>query len=494
MISPFRKLASKAAEDAAPVVKILAMLLLVLAMFMVAPLVVLAVERDPESWAFAFSLTIVLSVSLTLLAITRGVRVELHPRQMFVITTLSWVMICCFASLPFILGAPYLSFTNAVFESVSAITTTGSTIIVGIDGLSDGLKLWRGMMQWLGGIGIIVMAIAILPFLQVGGMRLFQTESSDWSDKVLPRAGGIAKATGTIYLGFSVIVMVSYWLAGMAPLDAIVHAMTTVATGGFANTDASFGAYADRPVILWLASLFMLCAALPFVLYIRALREARSALWRDQQVRGLVYFLAAVIAALTVFRVIQGLAPFEALTQVTFNVISVVTTTGYASDDYTSWSPLIIVAFFYLTFVGGCSGSTSGGMKVFRFQVGQIMLANQLRFLVHSSGVFPQRYNGRKLPDEVVRGVIAFSFFFFLTVAGLALGLATMGLDMVTALSGAATAVANVGPGLGDIIGPAGNFAPLPDAAKWLLTVGMLMGRLEILTVVVLFTRTFWKK
>ncbi|WP_459874534.1 TrkH family potassium uptake protein [Halomonas shantousis] len=489
-----RRRAGRVAKDVGPVIKVLAALLLVLAAFMAVPWVMLLLEHDADSWAFTLSLSIVLGISLSLLAITRHVDVALHPRQMFILTTLSWVVVCGFASLPLILGAPYLSFTNAVFESVSAITTTGSTIMVGIEGLSDGLKLWRGMMQWLGGVGIIVMAIAILPFLKVGGMRLFHTESSDWSDKVLPRAGGIAKATGAIYLGFSLLAFLSYWWAGMLPLDAAVHAMSSVSTGGFANSDASFGAYADSPLILWLASFFMLCGALPFVLYIRVLQETRSALWQDQQVRGLLNLLAFVVASLTLYRIFLGADPFEALTQVTFNVISVVTTTGYASEDYTLWGPFVVGTFFYLTFVGGCSGSTSGGMKIFRFQVGLVMLANQLRYLVHANGVFSQRYNGRRLPDEVVRGVIAFSFFFFLTVAGLALGLAMMGLDLVTALSGAATAVANVGPGLGDIIGPAGNFSSLPDAAKWLLCIGMLMGRLEILTVLVLFTPMFWKK
>lgn len=494
MPSLTRRRALKAAYTIAPVAKILAVLLLVLVLFMLAPLILLALEGSLEAWAFALSIGIVLAIALPILILTRGIPTELRPRQMFILTTLSWVMISSFASLPFILGAPYLSFTNAVFESVSAITTTGSTILVEIDGLSNGLKLWRGMMQWLGGVGIIVMAIAILPFLKVGGMRLFQTESSDWSDKVLPRAGGIAKATGAIYLGFTGIVMISYWLAGMQPLDAIVHAMTTVATGGFANTDASFGAYSQQPQVLWLASLFMFCASLPFVMYIRALRETRSALWRDQQVRGLCFLLFIAISLLTGYRIIQGIDPFTALTQVTFNVTSIVSTTGYSSDDYTTWGALFIVAFFYLTFIGGCSGSTSGGMKIFRFQIGQVMLTNQLRFLVHTSGTFPQRYNGRRLPDEVIRGVIAFSFFFFLTIAGLALGLAILGLDMVSALSGAATAVSNVGPGLGEVIGPTGSFATLPDAAKWLLCLGMLMGRLEILTVIVLFTPAFWKK
>ncbi len=478
----------------APVLKVLSVLWLVLATFMAVPWLVLVIEQEPDAGAFARAIIIVLgAVAVSGLA-TLGAEISLKPWQMFLVTTLSWISISTLASLPLVLGAPQLSFTNAVFESVSAITTTGSTVLEGIENLSDGLKLWRGMMQWLGGIGIIVMGIAILPFLKVGGMRLFHTESSDWSEKVMPRTGGIAKATLSIYVGFTLVAMLAYWLGGMAPLDAVVHAMTSVATGGFANSDASFGAYAEQPHLLWMGSLFMLMGALPFVLYIRFLRGARMALWRDQQVRGLLMFLLLVIICLAGWRTWLGTPPFEALTHAAFNVISVVTTTGYASDDYSSWGALAIVAFFYLTFVGGCSGSTSGGMKIFRFQIASILLRNQLRYLIHSSGVFPTRYNGQPITDDITRGVVAFSFFFFLTIAGLALGLAMMGLDLVTALSGAATAVANVGPGLGDTIGPAGNFAPLPDAAKWLLCVGMLLGRLEILTVLVLLTPMFWRR
>ena len=242
----------------AQIFKIMAVLWLVLAIFMTLPLAVLVIESDPDAPAFIVSLLIVLSVTLTTWALTRHVSLELKPWQMFILTAGSWVSISGFASLPLILGAPQLSFTNAVFESVSAITTTGSTVLVGIDDLSDGLKLWRGLMQWMGGIGIIVMGIAILPFLKVGGMRLFHTESSDWSDKVMPRTGGIAKATLSIYVILTLTAMVSYWLGGMQPLDAIVHGMTSLATGGFANSDASFGAYAEQPWLLWMASFFML--------------------------------------------------------------------------------------------------------------------------------------------------------------------------------------------------------------------------------------------
>ncbi|MGQ7246151.1 TrkH family potassium uptake protein [Halomonas sp. V046] len=482
------------AREWAPVLKVLAVLWLVLALFMLLPWGVLLWEGDPDAHAFAASLLLVVGAVVTSLWLTWRIPVELKTQQMFVLTTLSWVTISGFASLPLVLGAPQLSLTNAVFESVSAITTTGSTILTGIENLSDGLKLWRGLMQWLGGIGIIVMGIAILPFLKVGGMRLFQTESSDWSDKVMPRTGGIAKATLLIYLAGTLAATLAYWGGGMLPLDAVVHAMSSVSTGGFANSDASFGAYADQPRLLWMGTFFMLWGALPFVLYIRTLRGSRLALWRDEQVRGLVILLLVVVAVLTLYRVQRGDAPFLALTHTAFNVVSVVTTTGYASDDYTQWGPLAVMAFFYLTFVGGCSGSTSGGMKIFRFQVALKMLTSQLRFLIHTHGVFVSRYNGLPLTDEIHRAVVAFSFFFFLTIAGLALALSLLGLDLVTALTGAATAVTNVGPGLGDIIGPAGNFSSLPDAAKWLLCIGMLMGRLEILTVLVLLTPMFWRK
>ena len=478
----------------APILKVLSVLWLVLAVFMTVPWLVLVIEEQPDARAFAQSMGIVLGASAVSWLATLRTEFYLKPGQMFLVTTLSWVSISTLASLPLVLGAPQLSFTNAVFESVSAITTTGSTVLEGIESLSDGLKLWRGMMQWLGGIGIIVMGIAILPFLKVGGMRLFHTESSDWSDKVMPRTGGIAKATLSVYVGFTLLAMLAYWLGGMLPLDAVVHAMTSVATGGFANSDASFGAYADQPHLLWMGSLFMLMGAMPFVLYIRFLRGSRLALWRDQQVQGLLALLVVVILCLAAWRMWLGTPPFEALTHVTFNVISIVTTTGYASDDYSTWGALAFVAFFYLTFVGGCSGSTSGGMKIFRFQIASILLRNQLRYLIHVNGVFTTRYNGQPITDDITRGVVAFSFFFFLTIAGLALGLAMMGLDMTTALSAAATAVANVGPGLGDTIGPSGNFAPLPDAAKWLLCVGMLLGRLEILTVLVLMTPMFWRR
>ncbi|ANF57557.1 TrkH family potassium uptake protein [Halotalea alkalilenta] len=478
-----------------PVLRIIAVLLLVLVVMMALPLAVLALERDPDIRAFATSILITLGVSGLLLVLTRDSGFELRPRQMFILTVMSWVVFAGFASLPMMLGSPQLSIADAVFEAVSGVTSTGATVIVDLDTTSDGIKLWRGLLQWIGGVGIIVMAIAILPFLKVGGMRLFQTESSAWTEHIVPRAGGMAKSISMVYLGLSALAMLSYWLLGMRPFDAVVHGMTSVSTGGFANYDESFGIYASRPAILWVTVLFMLSGALPFVLYVRFITQRSMAIWRDQQVRGFFTILLVVIAMMTLERMLHRPGPFwPALTEITFNVVSVITTTGYATSDYNHWGTFAVSVFFYLLFIGGCSGSTTGGMKVFRFQVGLVMLVNQLRHLVHAQGVFVQRYNGRPLTDDIVRAVVAFSSFFFFTVSALSVALSSLGLDMVTSLSASVSMLGNTGPGLGELIGPAGNYAGMPEAAKWLLSFAMLLGRLEILTVLVLLTPAFWRK
>lgn len=481
--------------DMSPVLRILALLLLLLCIVMAVPLIVLVFEQDPDVRAFVTAELITLSVVGGLLFWTRNAHMELRPRQMFLLTILSWVVFSGFASLPMVLGSPQLSMASAVFEAVSGVTSTGSTVITDIEGLSAGIKLWRGLLQWIGGIGIIVMAIAILPFLKVGGMRLFHTESSDWSDQLAPRAGAAAKSIALIYLGFSVAAMLTYRVLGMNWLDAVVHAMTSVSTGGFANYDSSFGVYRSNPALLWASMFFMMTGALPFVLYIRMFSQKSFTFWQNQQVRGFLILVAISVVGLTLYRLSQGAAPVgTVLTETAFNVISVITTTGYASTDYTLWGPFALNVFFYLLFIGGCSGSTTGGMKIFRFQIGLIMLLNHLKHLVHANGVFVQRYNGRPLTDDIVRAVIAFSFFFFFTTALLSMGLSMLGIDLLTSLSASISSLGNVGPGLGGWIGPAGNYSTFPDTAKWMLCVGMIMGRLEILTVMVLLTPTFWRK
>lgn len=385
-----------------------------------------------------------------------------------------------------------LSASDAVFEAVSGITTTGSTVLSGLSSLPPPVLLWRSMLQWIGGFGVIGMAVSILPFLRVGGMRLFQTESSDWSDKSLPRFHDLARALLSVYLGITLLCTLCYWLAGMTPFDAVNHAMTTVSTGGYATDDRSMGRFSNA--ILWIAVVFMLLGAMPFALIIRLVAQRRLAALRDQQVYGLLLIVGAtslLLSAALVFT--HDEAVTEAITQATFNVVSVITTTGYASQDYTHWGMLSVAVFFFLTFVGGCSGSTSGGMKVFRFQLSWLFLRDQMNKLVHPRGQFAVRYNGKTVDDDIIVSAVAFSFLFFLMLTLTTLILAATGLDLLTALTGAATALANVGPGLGDMIGPAGNFALLSDTAKWVLSFAMILGRLELLTVMVVLSPVFWR-
>lgn len=447
---------------------------------------------DPELSVFLISAAIAGGAGLTLVLLGRQARFHLVARQLYLLTSLSWLGMSLVGALPLFFSHFQLSFVDAVFEAVSGITTTGSTVLSGLEQLPPSLLLWRSMLQWLGGLGVIGMAVSILPFLRVGGMRLFHTESSDWSDKSIPRIQTLARLLVAIYLCISLACMLAYWLAGMNLFDAINHAMTTVSTGGYATDDRSMGRFDER--VLWVAIVFMLLGALPFTLIIAFVQRPRLALLSNSQVMALLSVVAVVSLLLSAFLVWNGELPlFSALTQATFNLVSVITTTGYASADYTQWGAFSVALFFVVMFIGGCSGSTSGGMKVFRFQLSYLFLRSQIRKLVHPSGVFVTRYNGKTVQDDIILSAVAFSFLFFLTLAVLTLLLALLGLDLVTSLSAAATALTNVGPGLGDIVGPAGNFQPLPATAKWLLCFGMLLGRLELLTMMVLFTPMFWR-
>ena len=472
---------------------IIGIFLITLAVSMALPmLTLLAFERTDDLTEFLWSSLITLIAGLALVIRGRPQHMHLRPRDMYLLTTASWVVVCAFAALPMVLIA-HISYTDAVFETMSGITTTGSTIFVGLDSMSPGILIWRSMLHWLGGIGFIGMAVAILPLLRVGGMRLFQTESSDWGEKVMPRSHMAAKYILLVYLALTLLGFLAFWAAGMTPFEAINHSMASISTGGFSTSDLSLANW-QQPAVHWVAVLFMILGGLPFTLYVATMRGHRRALLKDHQVRGFLGFLLLTWLVFgTWLWANSEHAWLDAFRIVAVNVTSVVTTTGFALGDYTTWGSFAVLLFFYLTFVGGCSGSTSGGLKIFRFQVAFVLLKANLQQLVHPRAVIKQQYNNHNLDEDIVRSLITFSFFFTITIGVIALGLTLTGLDWVTALTGAATAVCNVGPGLGPTIGPAGNFATLPDAAKWLLTIGMLLGRLEILTVLVLFTRTFWK-
>ncbi len=448
---------------------------------------------NPDWQVFAASSLMTVFVGVMLNLATRGASADISIRQAFVMTAGAWLTLTAFGAVPFTLSSLHLSYTDAFFETMSAITTTGATVISHLDGSPPGILLWRGELQWLGGLGVIVMAIAVLPILKVGGMQLFKVEAFDTSGKILPRATQISGALTGVYLALTLACTLSYFIAGMSWFDAVVHAMTTIATGGMSSHDASLGHFDSLPIEM-ISILFMVLGSLPFLLYVRSLQGHPLALWRDRQVRG--FFAIALAATLLAWRA-QATGGHEPgwleLRDAGFSVISVMTGTGYTTVDYSRWSTFAITLFFIVTFIGGCSGSTSCGIKVFRFQIIFVALRNLARQMFYPNGVFPQRYNGATLSDSAVGSVMSFLFLFvasFLVISGV-LGL--MGLDLLTALSATATSMANVGPGLGELVGPAGNFASLSDPVKWILSYAMLLGRLEVFTILVFLLPSFWR-
>ncbi|NCF79387.1 MAG: potassium transporter TrkH [Alphaproteobacteria bacterium] len=432
-------------------------------------------------------------ISGALILTNRGKLPPLSVKQAFTLTSMSWLALTGFAALPFAFGELNMSYTDAFFEAMSGLTTTGATVITNLDDAPPGILLWRALLQWFGGIGIIVMAISVLPMLNIGGMQLFRLESSDTSEKILPRTAQIAGSITRLYFGITLACVISYLLAGMDMFDAIAHAMTTIATGGFSTRNDSLGAF-GAPVAM-VAIFFMLVSAVPFVAYLQLVNRKFDKFVRDEQIR--TFFLLALFAAGTMW--IYQLAIMDdsagaALLSAAFNTTSILTGTGYATADYAAWGPFAVSMFFILTFIGGCAGSTACGLKIFRLQVLVKAGWRYIRQLTRPNGVFVIRYNGRLLDDDVANSVVAFVLIFILTFVAVATSLSLMGLDPLTALSAAAAAIANVGPGLGPEIGPSGTYAGLPTQAKWVLAFGMLLGRLEFLTVLVLFAPSFWRR
>jgi trk system potassium uptake protein TrkH len=478
--------------DPRPVLHVIGLLVMSLGGSMALPMGADLLLANGHGVAFleAGLLTGLVGMCLTL-ATANAVRDRLSLQQIFLLTTGVWLALPVFAALPFVIGATDLSYTDAFFEAMSGLTTTGSTVIVGLDGLPAGILLWRALLQWFGGIGIIVVAMAFLPELRVGGMQIFRSEAFDTMGKVLPRAAEIASTISIIYILITVACALAYGAAGMSAFDAICHAMTTVSTGGFANYDASFGRF--QGPVEYIATIFMLAAALPFVLYVQLLNGNGTPLLLDSQVRAFIGTAVALVAVTAATLVaVDGFPLEQAVREALFNIASILTGTGYSSVDYMNWGSFIVALFFFTGLIGGCAGSTSCSVKVFRYQILFAAVTAQIRRIHSPHGIFRPRYAGRTVGQDVLSSVMAFFGLFVVTLGVFAAFLALTGLDFITAVSGSATAIANIGPGLGPIIGPAGNFAPLNDVAKWLLSAAMLIGRLELMVVFVLFTRRFW--
>lgn len=474
-----------------PLLYILGLFLSMLTSFMLVPLIFAVLNAEETVAAFMISAAVTGVAAGVCLHNGQSKAIHLNIRDMFLLTSLTWIIVSLFAAMPFTLYHG-IAFTDAFFETMSGITTTGSTVLVGLDTMAHSILIWRSLLQWLGGIGFIVMAVAILPFLNVGGMRLFRTESSDWGDKAVPRTQDMAKQLFYVYVSLTIACAIAYHYSGMSWFEAINHAITTLSTGGYSTSDSSMAAFSNSSH--WVGVVFMAAGGLPLLMFVQTLHQRDLTIWNNTQVKGFILFLtlASTSIGLWLWQT-QAIALDDALRLASFNVVSVVTTTGYGLTDYGAWGTFSFTAFFFLMFVGGCSGSTSGGIKIFRFQIAAVIMREQLKQQFHPKGVFRERYNNRIIGEDIVRSLITFVLLFVLVIVGLTVILVLTGLEPMTSLTGAITAVTNVGPGLGPIIGPAGNFSSLPDVAKWALALGMLLGRLEILTVAVLFHPSFWR-
>ncbi|WP_420395547.1 TrkH family potassium uptake protein [Nioella sp.] len=479
--------------DLRPIGYVIGLLVLVLGVTMLVPMGVDLYYQNGHWRAFLDSAILtVLSGAMLALAASSGVSRRLSIQQTFLLTTGVWLALPIFGALPFIFGATDATFIDALFESMSGLTTTGSTVFIRLERLPEGLLFWRGMLQWFGGVGIIVVAMVFLPELRVGGMQIFKSEAFDTMGKILPRAGEIAQQISVIYLGLTIICSLTYVALGMPTFEAIVHSMTTVSTGGFSTSDASFGAF--QGPMEYAAAVFMILASLPFVRYVQMLAGSARPLWVDTQVRAYLTTILLLTIFFAVYRlVVNGDHLEHGFREAIFNVTSIISGTGYASVDYQEWGAIAVVVFFFIGLIGGCAGSTACSIKIFRYQLLMASISTQLRRLYAPHGIFEPRYEGRKVSEEVLSSVMAFFVMFFVSLGVVAMLLALTGLDFVTSVSGAATALANIGPGLGSEIGPAGSFTNLNDTAKWILTVSMLVGRLELMAVFVLFTTQFWR-
>ncbi len=446
-----------------------------------------------ESWqSYVVPILLYLIVGGSLVIINRNVELKISIKEAFIITVLSWILFAILCAIPFIFTQLKLSVVDAFFESMSGITTTGATVLNNLDDLPKGILIWRSLLQWLGGIGIVVLALVILPFLRIGGMQLFHLEGDDPYDKFLPKISSVVTKIVIIYSALTVLLAVLYFTNGMTLFDAVAHSFTTISTGGFSTHDDSF-AYFQSYSILNISTVFMIIGSTPFLLLAQT-TFTNNAIFRDHQFRVLILILIFAIASIYYFArpYVNGTALYQ-LSTISFNTISIISGTGYVSANFEEWGNYASVLFLLLMFIGGCAGSTTGGLKVFRFQILLKYIHLHLKKMLQPHMILLAQFNGKKVPESTYESVMTFFFVYIITFASSALLLSFSGLDFLTCISAAASAISNVGPGLGEIIGPEGNYSSLTNYSKSVLIVTMLLGRLEMLTIFVLLIPSFWK-
>ena len=468
----------------------LGILQIILGIFMLIPIFVQFLFKEIDSSFFGASIITIIFGTLFFLSNLDHDK-KLNLQQAFLLTALSWLSIAIFGSLPLIFSEVNFSFTNAFFESMSGITTTGSTIIPNLEEMPKAILLWRAILQWLGGIGIIVMAITLMPIMNVGGMQLFKISNSDSSEKILPKSKEIALRLIYIYSGLTTLCAISYKILGMNTFDSITHSMTTIATGGFSNYNESIGFFNSFSIEIS-AMIFIILGSLPFIAYIKFLNGNRRIFFSDIQIRTFLKIILISILILSIYLFLDKSSELNFRT-VLFNVISILTGTGYVNAQFDNWGGFPLIIFIGLMFIGGCAGSTTCGIKIFRFQILYSFVLNQLKKIIYPKGIFILKYNQSPVDDKFTASIISFIYMYLVIFFAITALLSLTGLDFITSISGAATSISNVGPGLGSTIGPNGNFSSLPDISKWILSFGMILGRLELFAILVLFLPSFWR-
>jgi len=468
----------------------LGILQIILGIFMLIPILVQFFFKEIDSSFFGASIITIIFGTLFFLSNLDHDK-KLNLQQAFLLTALSWLSIAIFGSLPLIFSEVNFSFTNAFFESMSGITTTGSTIIPNLEEMPKAILLWRAILQWLGGIGIIVMAITLMPIMNVGGMQLFKISNSDSSEKILPKSKEIALRLIYIYSGLTTLCAISYKILGMNTFDSITHSMTTIATGGFSNYNESIGFFNSFSIEIS-AMIFIILGSLPFIAYIKFLNGNRRIFFSDIQIRTFLKIILISILILSIYLFLDKSSELNFRT-VLFNVISILTGTGYVNAQFDNWGGFPLIIFIGLMFIGGCAGSTTCGIKIFRFQILYSFVLNQLKKIIYPKGIFVLKYNQSPVDDKFTASIISFIYMYLVIFFAITALLSLTGLDFITSISGAATSISNVGPGLGSTIGPNGNFSSLPDISKWILSFGMILGRLELFAILVLFLPSFWR-
>ena len=473
---------------------ILGLLLCIEAIAMIIPLLFDLFYSNEDWKQFFYSSIITFFIGLVLFFSFKKEKNKIDLRQAFVLTILSWLFISLFGSIPFIYTSASLSYTDSFFESVSGITTTGSTVINNLDSLPEGILIWRSLLQWFGGIGIIVLAIAILPTLQIGGMQLLHMEHDDPYEKTLPKINQFVIEIFMLYIVLSVICALLYYIAGMSGFDSIIHAMTTISTGGYSNHNQSF-AFFNSVSIEIISIVFMIIGSLPFVIYLQLLHKQNLLIFKDDQIKLFFQILILIVLLTIVWLFFFRSVPLEESIRISiFNITSILTGTGYTVNNYSNWGSFGLVIMIIIMFIGGCAGSTTGGIKIFRLQILFRGAKTQIKKLTQPHAVILMRFNEKKVTENTYNSIMVFFFMYICIFLLSSICLSFFNIDFITSFSAAASAISNVGPGIGNIIGPNGNYSSLQDGAKWILAITMLIGRLEIFTVLVLLSIGFWKK